>query len=152
MAMMIAIAGMMEVATQITSQPLRSVPKESIYKASPAARSNDQRFIELISNLSGNYLGTQDVLCKRLMCEIGDSGQCLEDETAGDSFLDLADYSISSSRTSSHPRLVNSCVLTNTKLAHRILISPVSNGSTDYRLYSCILTPKDPGKCLFEES
>ena len=151
MAMMAAIVGMMEVATQITSQPLRSVPKQNSYKVSPA-RTNDQRFLELISSLSGTDLGTQDVLCRRLMCEIGDAGQCLKDETAGESFVDLADYSISASRVSSHLRLVDACVLTHTKLSHRLLISPVSNGSTDYRLYSCILTPKDPDKCMFEES
>lgn len=150
MAMMAAIVSMMEVATQITSQPFRSVPKEDTYRTSPA-RSNDQRFLELISKFSGSNLGTQDVLCKHLMCEIGDSGQCLEDETAGDSFLDLADYSISSSRSSSHSRLVDACVLTNSKLAHRVLISPVSTGSSDYRLYSCILTSNQPDKCYFEE-
>ena len=99
MAMMAAIVAMMEVATQITSQPLRSVPMEDTYKTSPA-RSNDQRFLQLLSNLEGGNLGDQDVLCKRLMCEIGDAGQCLENEAAGNSFLYLADYAISSSRSS----------------------------------------------------
>lgn len=150
MAMMAAIVGMMEVATQLTSQPFRSVPKEDAYKSSPA-RSNDQRFLELLSTLAGESLGTQDVLCERLMCEIGDAGRCLPSQVPGRSFLDLADYAISSSQSSSHPRLINACILTNRKLSHRILISPISNGSNDYRLYSCIVTPENPDQCRFED-
>ena len=151
MAMMVAIVGMMEVATRITSQPFRSVPNEDTYKVSPV-RSNDQRFLELLSSLAGVNLGTQDVLCSRLMCEIGDAGQCLKNQAVGTAFLDLADYSISSSRSSPHPRLVNACIFTNSKLSHRILISPVSDGSDDYRLYSCIVTPQNPNQCIFEDS
>ena len=156
MAMMAAIVGMMEVATQITSQPFRSDPMEDIYKTSPA-RSNDQRFLELLSSLSGRNLGTQDALCQRLLCEIGDAGQCLPDEAAGDSFLDLADYATSSSRSSLHPRLEYACILVNIDLGHKVLLSPISLDSTDYRLYSCLLDPRDKevhpeqsDKCKFE--
>lgn len=150
MAMMAAIVGMMEVATQLTSQPFRSVPKVDAYKSS-TAQTNDQRFLELLSTLAGESLGTQDVLCERLMCEIGDAGRCLPSQVPGRFFVDLADYAISSSNSLSHPRLINACILTNRKLSHRILISPVSDGSDDYRLYSCIITPQHPDKCIFED-
>ena len=95
------------------------------------------KYILKIIDIKKNSLGFNDDICHNLKSAISNSG-----------IIDKKNfnYMVFPKSNSNHPKLINSCVLSDG--SHRVLIKRKSINSVDFKLNSCLL--KKNQYCSFE--
>ena len=130
-AMVSGISAMMQIGNNVNNLMLLSTFKENEYYASNLP-SYDRRIMGILNN----YSGSDDDVCSNLKLDLSDS--LYED---GDLFL-----STGTQTPSTNSLFIDSCVLVNNNLSHRVLIKKTNIGT--FNLFSCYL--KEQTFCPYE--
>ena len=131
LAMISGISAMMQIGNNINNLTLLSSFKENEYYQT-SLPSYDRR----IMNFLNNYSGLDAEVCLKTKGNLSDTFY-----EEGEIFL-----STGTQTPSENTFLVNSCVLVNAELGHRVLINKSSDGT--FKLFSCFL--KKETFCPFE--
>jgi len=136
--MLIGIMAIFEMGLSLTGQQMFAKPPQDPYFISMSHRSDDRRFLQLLSKLPKPAL-VGDPLCNAVKALQSESG-----------FADLSAYTKGLQTPSTHASLIGGCAMN--KAGHRILLvwrnSP--DAGSGYSLYSC--DPLYSNFCEFENS
>ena len=143
--MFTTVVQIFELSTTISKQNFINQPPTIDPDKVLLKRQNDRRFLQLLNDINGNYLGEGDDICINI--KNGMTDQLDSNYSVLSKYSDLSSYNFSFPLSSTHSRLKDGCSLNDN--SHRIIITPSPIENNNYLIYSCIISVQP--ECSFEQ-